>query len=44
MKRALFFAAGVIAAVPIVGNALWRRTSAEMERAIGSTTLAAPER
>lgn len=35
MKRALFFAAGVIAAVPIVGNALWRRTSAAMERAIG---------
>ena len=36
MKRTLFFAAGVVAAVPIVGNALWRRTSAEMERAIGS--------
>ena len=36
MKRTLFFAAGVVAAVPVVGNALWRRTSAEMERAIGS--------
>ena len=36
MKRALFFTAGALAAVPVVGNALWRRTSAEIERAIRS--------
>jgi len=36
MKRALFFSAGVVASAPVVGHALWRRTSTEMERAIGS--------
>ena len=34
MKRALFFIAGVTAAVPIVGNLLWRRASDRIEQAL----------
>ena len=34
MRRFLYFVSGTLAAVPLVGWAVWRRTSSEVERAV----------
>jgi uncharacterized protein DUF6544 len=41
MRRALFFTAGVLTAVPLAGCARWRRRSAQIERAILSGVASA---
>ena len=48
MRRLLFFMSGALASVPLVGYALWRRASSEVERSIlerahGSRTMVSPE-